>query len=69
MSDGGLEEGDGALLALAGHDLNESDARGIFDADMNELPADAVVAVTAPGCCPVMRCSTEPIRPSFLISR
>jgi hypothetical protein len=30
---------------LIGHDLHESDARGIVDADMNELPADAVVTV------------------------
>lgn len=27
--DGGLKKGDGALLALVGPDLNESDARGI----------------------------------------
>ena len=45
ISNGGLKEGDGALLALVGHDLHERDARSIVDADMDELPADAVVAV------------------------
>ena len=32
-------------FALVGHDLDESDARGIVDADMDELPADAEMAV------------------------
>jgi hypothetical protein len=40
-----FEEGDGALLALVGHDFGESDARGIVDADVDELPADAEMAV------------------------
>jgi hypothetical protein len=45
VSNGGLEEGDGTLLALVGHDLHKRDARSIVDADMDELPADAAVAV------------------------
>src|SRR6478736_5814781 len=45
ISDGRFEEGDSALFALVGHDLDESDARGIVDADVDELPADAEMAV------------------------
>lgn len=41
VGDSGLEEGDGALLLLAGQDLREGEAGGIVDADMNELPAGA----------------------------
>ena len=44
VGDGGLEEGDGALLPLVGQDLREGDARGIVDADVDELPADAADA-------------------------
>jgi hypothetical protein len=36
-----VEEGDGAFLFLVGMDLTEGDARGIVDADMDELPAGA----------------------------
>jgi hypothetical protein len=36
-----LQEGDGALLALVGQDLDEGDARGVVEADVDELPADA----------------------------
>jgi hypothetical protein len=36
---------------------------------LDELPTDAVVTVDAPGYRPVMRWPTEPIRPSFLMSR
>jgi hypothetical protein len=53
VGDGGLEENDGALLALVGHDLDEGDARGVVNADVDKLPADAVVTVNetrrAPG--------------------
>jgi hypothetical protein len=34
-----LQEGDGALLALVGQDLGEGDARGVVEADVDELPA------------------------------
>ena len=49
VGDGGLEEGDGALLFLVGQDLREGDARGVVDADMDELPAGAagLVALAA----------------------
>src|SRR5690606_11228776 len=45
IGDGGLEEGDSALLALVVHNLDESDARGVIDADVDELPADAEMTV------------------------
>src|SRR5262249_20333081 len=45
IGDGSFEEGDGTFLALAGHELHEGDARGIVDANMDELPADADVTV------------------------
>ena len=45
ISNGGLKEGDRALFALIGQDLHERDPRGIVDADMDELPTDAVVTV------------------------
>ena len=38
-------EGDSTFSALLVHDLHESDARGIVDADMDELPTDTVVTV------------------------
>ena len=41
----GLQESDGALLPLVGQDLDESDARGVVEADVDELPAGAA----APG--------------------
>lgn len=41
ISDDSFEEGDSALFALVRHDLDESDARGIIDADMEELPGGA----------------------------
>ena len=66
---GVIVDGDGTVLALVGHDLDESDARGIVYADMDELPADAQMAVDCARISPVMRCPTEPIRPSFLMSR
>src|SRR5262245_45176983 len=39
--DGALEEGDRAFLALVGQDLGEGEARGVVDADVEEVPADA----------------------------
>ncbi len=45
IGDGGFEEGDGTFLALVGHDLHEGHARGIVDADVDELPADADVTI------------------------
>ena len=45
VGDGSFEEGDSTLLALVGHELDESDARGIVDADVDELPAYAEMAV------------------------
>jgi hypothetical protein len=53
ISDRGLQEGNRTLLALIVQDLHERDPRGIIDADMNELPTDAVVTLTAPGYRPV----------------
>src|SRR5690606_18190384 len=44
---GGLEEGNGALLLLVGQDLREGDARGVVDADVDELPAAAAAAIVA----------------------
>lgn len=41
ICNGSFQEGDGALLALIGHNLDERDARGIVDADVDEFPADA----------------------------
>ena len=48
VGDRGLEEGDGALLALIRHDLDEGDARGIVDADMDVLPTDAAAVALSP---------------------
>src|SRR5208283_3246838 len=45
MSNGGLQEGDSTLFALIGQYLHERDPRSIVDADMDELPTDAVVTV------------------------
>jgi len=39
--DGRLQEGDGAPLALGGHNLGEGNPGVIVDADMDELPSDA----------------------------
>ena len=39
----GLQESDGALLPLVGQDLDESDARGVVEADVDELPAGALI--------------------------
>ena len=44
VGDGGLEEGDGASLSLVRPDLAEGDARGIVDADMDELPPCPTIA-------------------------
>src|SRR5829696_8314835 len=41
IGDGGLEEGNRALRLLVRHDHGEGDARGVVDADMDELPAGA----------------------------
>ena len=38
-----LEEGHGALLALVGQDLGVGEARGVVDADVQEVPADAAL--------------------------
>jgi hypothetical protein len=44
---GGLQEGDGAFFFLVGQNLAEGDARGVVDADVDELPTDApAVALT-----------------------
>ena len=37
VSDGGLQKGNGAFLALVRHDLHESNARAVIDADVDEL--------------------------------
>ena len=67
VGDGSLEEGAGAGLALVRLDLGEGDARGIVDADMDELPADAArFALTGAVASDAM---TYPLNlPSFLMS-
>src|SRR5260370_15786722 len=45
--DGGLEEGYGAALALALHEVAEGHAGGVVDADMDVLPADAAAVALA----------------------
>src|SRR5260370_34820279 len=40
MGDGGVEEGEGGGCAVGLHDRGEGQARGVVDADMDELPAD-----------------------------
>ena len=45
IRNGGFKEGDCALLALIDPNLHERDPRGIVDADVDELPTDAVVTV------------------------
>jgi hypothetical protein len=45
---GGLQEGDGALLALVAQDLGEGDARGVVEADVDELPADPAALAAPP---------------------
>ena len=42
-----MQEGDGALLALVGQDLGEGDARGVVEADVDELPAGAAAPAGA----------------------
>ena len=64
ISSGGLQEGNSTLFALIGHDLHERDLGGIVDADVDELPTDAMVTVEPRQ---EMRFPTEPTRPSFLI--
>jgi hypothetical protein len=66
ISEGGLQESDRTAFALIGQDLHEREPRSIVDADTDELPADAVVAVDRARISPG---NAEPIRPSFLISR
>src|SRR5260370_11883890 len=41
VGDTGLEEGHRTSLAFIWFDLGEGDARGVIDADMNELPSPA----------------------------
>lgn len=45
INNGGLPVGDSTLFALIGPYLRERDPRGIVDADIDELPADALVTV------------------------
>ena len=47
VGQGGLQEGDGAVLALVGQDLCEGDARGVVEADVDELPAGAAALAGA----------------------
>src|SRR5258708_3075640 len=47
VGQGCLQEGDGALFLLVGHDLAEGQARGIVDGDVDELPADAAAVALA----------------------
>ena len=43
--DGALEEGHGTFLALVRQDLGVGEARGVVDADMQEVPADPAAAL------------------------
>jgi hypothetical protein len=52
VEDGGLEEGDGAVLLLVGEDVDAGESGMIVDGDVNELPTDAAAAALA---APVMR--------------
>ena len=45
VGQGSLEEDDGALGAFIGHDLCKSDAGGVVDGDMDELPSSAADVV------------------------
>ena len=45
IGDSGLKESHSTFLALIRHDLDEGDARSIVDADVDELPADAMMAI------------------------
>lgn len=45
IGNGGFQEGDRTFLALISQNLHERDPRGIIDADMDELPTDAVMTV------------------------
>ncbi len=67
IGDGRLEEGDMRFAAFVGLDLGEGDARGIVDADMDELPS------RCRGCCSAGAIAGDgwPTRlnlPSFLMS-
>ena len=57
------------LFALVGPDLDEGDPRGVVDADVDELPTDAKVTIYRAGISSSDACPTEPMRPSFLMSR
>src|SRR6516162_7684132 len=45
VSDSGLKKSHGTFLALIWHNLHEGDARSIIDADVDELPTDAMMAI------------------------
>jgi hypothetical protein len=47
VGDCGVEKRHGALLGVIRHDLDEGDAGGVVDADMDELPADAAIMALA----------------------
>src|SRR5260370_28514388 len=47
MGDGGVEEGEGGGCAVGLHDRGEGQARGVVDADMDELPADTAAVALA----------------------
>ena len=47
IGQGGLEEGDGAFLLFVRHDLGEGKARGVVDANMDELPSGAAMIALA----------------------
>jgi hypothetical protein len=49
IGDSGLQEGDRTFFALIGHHLDEGNAWGIVDADVDELPADAMMAIERAG--------------------
>jgi hypothetical protein len=47
VSQGAVEEGDGAGVALIGHDLGKSEARSVVDHDVDELPTGSWSMVAA----------------------
>ncbi|AJP72611.1 hypothetical protein TS85_13770 [Sphingomonas hengshuiensis] len=57
-----MKKGDGAFLPFVGEYLAEGDARGVVDADMDELPADPRLLDCR---SPVIRWPTRSKRPSF----
>src|SRR5262245_50569422 len=63
-----FEKAGGGFLALVRQDFAVGKSAGVVDADMQTLPADAVMSVGRAVRRQVMRCPMPAIRPSFLVS-